>query len=79
MSAFDFDLETIIKVVYDDTNIAYFMNSIFEDEDRFYKFYVQDINNPMIRPNIITNIRLAIQNAVVNEDLMMNSILKPNN
>ena len=55
------------------------MNSIFEDEDRFYKFYVQDINNPMIRPNIITNIRLAIQNAVVNEDLMMNSILKPNN
>ena len=79
LSAFDFDLETIIKVVYDDTNIAYFMNSIFEDEDRFYKFYVQDINNPMIRPNIITNIRLAIQNAVVNEDLMMNSILKPNN
>lgn len=76
LTTFDFDFSDIINTVYPERNIANFMNSIYEDQDRFYKFYVQDLTNPMIRPNIITNIRLTMQNAVVNEELMMSSILK---
>lgn len=76
LSTFDFDFNNIISTVYNDSNIAAFMNNTFEDADRFYRFYIQDLNNPMIRPNIITNIRLSIQNSVMNEEVMMHTILK---
>ena len=79
LMSFDFNFQSIVSIAYDNNNMAKFIISLFNDNGYFYNFYKNDISNSFIRPNIITNIRLAIQNAVVNEDLMMNSILKPNN
>ncbi len=76
LTSFDFDLETLIKIIYDDNNTAYFLNYTFEDQGYFYNFYKQDITNPMIRPNIITAIRLNIQDAVINRELMLDNSIK---
>lgn len=78
LSAFDFDFDTIVNIVYGNSQISSFINSIFEDQGYFYNFYKNDIINPVIRPNIMTNIRLSIQNSTINEDII-NTFIKENN
>lgn len=70
LMAFDFNFETIVKIAYDDNNIAKFINSLFSDNEYFYNFYKNDISNSYIRPNIITNIRLLIQNSAISENAL---------
>lgn len=65
LSAFDFDFESIVNIIYDNDDIAKFITSLFYDNGYFYNFYKQDISNPYIKPNIITNIRLFIQNSSI--------------
>lgn len=65
ISTFHFDFETIINTIYDDPNISNFITSIFYDEDCFYNFYINDIHNENIKSNIITEIRLIIQNELL--------------
>lgn len=74
LMAFDFDFETIVNIVSDDDDIARFINSLFYDNGYFYNFYKQDISNPYIKPNIITNIRLIIQNQSIVDDDISNFI-----
>lgn len=74
LMSFNFDFETIINMVYDDSNIANFITSIFYDDEYFYNFYKQDINNDFIKPNIITNIRLLIQNNSITDDAFINFV-----
>ena len=69
---FDFDFETIVNTVYDDNNIARFINSLFYDNEYFYNFYKSDLSNGFIRPNIITQIRLIIQDNSISENAMNN-------
>ncbi len=76
LTTFDFDLETIINIVYDNNKVAYFLNSVFEDDGYFYNFFKSDIANNFIRPNIITSIRLNIQSAVINMEAMMDNSIK---
>lgn len=72
--AFDFDMETIVNIVYDNNDIAKFITSIFYDNGYFYNFYKQDICNPYIKPIIITNIRLFIQNNSISDKYISNFI-----
>ena len=74
LMAFDFDFESIVNIVYDDSNLAKFITSVFFDNGYFYNFYKQDICNSFIRPNIITNIRLAIQDQCIAEGALANFI-----
>lgn len=69
LMSFDFSFDDIVTIAYDNSNIAQFIISFFEDNDYFYNFYKTDINNPFIRPNLITNIRLMIQSTVLPNDL----------
>lgn len=75
LMAFDFDFDTILSIVYDNNNIYQYMRSLFSDNNYFYNFYKNDINNSFIRPNIITNIRLMIQNTSIAEDAV-NTFIK---
>lgn len=70
LMAFDFDFETIVTTAYDNNNIAKFIVSVFKDDEYFYNFYKTDILNVYIRPNIITNIRLLIQNNSISDDIV---------
>lgn len=70
LMAFDFDFNTIVSITYDNNNIAKFIIELFGDNEYFYNFYKNDICNAYIRPNIITNIRLLIQNSAVSEDAL---------
>lgn len=74
LMAFDFDFESIVNIVYDDSNLAKFITSVFFDNGYFYNFYKQDICNSFIRPNIITNIRLSIQDQCIAEGALANFI-----
>lgn len=76
LTAFNFDFETIINTVYDDYNTRSFITSIFYDKGTFYDFYKNDIHNEFIRPNIITNIRLAIQDEIMSYELMDKSFMR---
>lgn len=75
LMSFDFRFDSIVSTVYDDSNIAKFITTLFNDNDYFYNFYKNDICNVFIRPNIITNIRLIIQNSAISEDAL-NTFIK---
>lgn len=77
LMVFDFDFETIVKITYDNNNVSQFIISLFSDNNYFYNFYKEDINNTFIRPNIITNIRLFLQPNGINIDVM-NTFIKEN-
>lgn len=68
LMSFDFHFDTIVRTVYNNNNIAHFILSLFEDDDYFYDFFKKDITNSFIRPNIITNIRLLIQDTLMPVD-----------
>lgn len=74
LMSFDFNLPTIVNIVYDNSNIANYISSVFYDNEYFYNFYRNDVNNQFIRPNIITNIRLLVQNNSVVENAMNNFV-----
>lgn len=69
LMTFDFSFENIVRLVYNNNDIAKYITSIFGDIDYFYNFYKNDINNLFIRPNIITNIRLFIQDSAITDDV----------
>lgn len=79
LMSFNFDFETIVNMVYDDNNIAKFITSIFYDNEYFYNFYKQDITNDFTRPNIITDIRLIIQNNSITDSNVINFVKEDNN
>lgn len=68
LMSFDFNFESIVRMVYSDNNISNFILSLFNDNGYFYNFYKTDITNVYIRPNIITNIRLIIQDSLMSVD-----------
>lgn len=74
--SFDFDFETIVSTIYNNNDIAKFILSIFNDNGQFFNFYKMDLANPYIRPTVITNIRLNIQNQTVTDDLAINNFIK---
>lgn len=76
LMAFGFDFESIVNIVYSNNDIAKFITSIFTDNGDFFNFYKQDLMNPFIRPNIITNIRLIIQNQTISDDALVNNFIK---
>ena len=65
LMSFDFDFETIVNIAYQGNEVARFINSIYDDEGYFYNFYKNELMNQFIKPNIITNIRLYIQNKLM--------------
>lgn len=75
LMSFDFDFDSIVRIAYDNNNISNFIISQFNDNEYFYNFYKSDISNSFIRPNIITNIRLLIQNSAISEDAL-NTFIK---
>lgn len=68
LMSYDFSFDNIVKLVYDNNDIARFITTLFNDNEYFYNFYKNDISNLFIRPNIITMIRLFIQNSAISED-----------
>lgn len=68
LMSYDFSFESILKIVYNNNDISRFMISLFSDNEYFYNFYKNDVSNAYIRPNIITIIRLFIQNTAIAED-----------
>ena len=64
----DFSFDDIVRTTYDNNDIANFIVSVFDDKEYFYNFYKQELTNTFIRPNIITNIRLMIQDAAFTAD-----------
>ena len=65
---FDIRLSDIFSIVYAQKDLAYFMSTLVGDAgDFFNKFYVEILNSA-IRPILITNIRLAIQNSAIERD-----------
>ena len=68
-TAFDFDFDSIVRVIYDDNDIAKFIISLFDDSEYFYNYFKLYLGNGFIRPNIITNIRLFLQNNSLTEDI----------
>lgn len=76
LMAFDFDFEFIVNMIYDNNEIAKFINSIFNDNGDFFNYYKQDLMNPFIRPNIITNIRLIIQQQAIADNALVNNFIK---
>lgn len=74
LMSFDFDFETIVNMVYRNNDIANFITSLFDDRGDFYTLYKQDLVNPFIRPNIITQIRLTIQEKSIAEDAVFNFV-----
>ena len=75
LMSFDFNFDTIVRTVYNNNNIAQFILSLFNDNEYFYDFYKRDITNTFIRPNIITNIRLLIQDTAIPADAV-NTFIK---
>lgn len=71
LTSFDFDFETIVNTIYDNNDTATFITSLFFDNGYFYNYYKQDIVNPYIRPVILTDIRLNIQNrSIIDSDIL---------
>ena len=68
LMSFEFDFDTIVKLVYDNNDISRYIISLFNDNGYFYNFYKNDISNSFIRPNLITIIRLLIQDSAIAED-----------
>ena len=65
---FDIRLSDIFSIVYAQKDLTYFMSTLVGDAgDFFNKFYVEILNSA-IRPILITNIRLAIQNSAIERD-----------
>lgn len=77
LTTYDFSFNNIVAMAYNDNNIGRFLNSLFIDNGYFYNFYKSDIANTFIRPNIITSIRLIIQDNVVSDDVI-NTFIKEN-
>lgn len=69
LMSYDFSFENIVNLVYNNNDIAKYINSLFDDNNYFYNYYKADINNLYIRPNIITNIRLFIQDSAITDDI----------
>lgn len=69
LMTFDFSFENIVNVVYSNNDISRFITSLFSDNEYFYNFYKNDINNSYIRPNLITIIRLYIQDTAITDDV----------
>lgn len=72
---FDFDFDNIVNTIYDNNNIANFLTQLFDDTNNFYEYFKNDLANPFIRPIIITNIRLLIQQTAITEDAI-NTFIK---
>lgn len=77
LMVYDFNFQNIVSIAYDNNDIAKFIISLFGDTGYFYEYYKLDINNSFMRPNLITNIRLTIQDSVISTDAV-NTFIKEN-
>ena len=62
IASYDITLYDILRTVYPNREINNFLEGIISDNENFYKtVYISLLNDEYNRPNLITNIRLALQ------------------
>ena len=68
IGAFDINLGNIFSTVYPQREIPIYLSSLVSDTGNFFKDYYVTILNTAIRPVLITDIRLSIQNMAVDRE-----------
>lgn len=67
--SFDIRLSDIFATVFSQREIIYFMSTIVSDKEDFFKSFYVDVLNAAIRPILLTDIRLSIQNNAIEREV----------
>lgn len=70
---FDITFNTILNTIYQDKNMIKFIENIVSPKIEFFTSYINMLRSP-IRPIILTNIRLSIQNISMNEEINISNL-----